>query len=247
MYISYVVILQLLKFSTIMTNRLYRDWEKCFHLRPISKLHDASSSNVCGRSCGVVRCTSGQDPAHERADEMSPWGASYSSSWSIPISRRCLSLSRMPPKTTNTCYMAHFGQSIPEEQIRKWSECEKPLNLCRNPWVKPVYKGLRKRMAKTACYLFLGILINKIKANKQKNKWTITLTLRHTDTFPRSQKFVVKLICDLMKGRIAKNALSRISTMKLIKSGFMDLLGGKYILSAENPWVVLNMKDIGFL
>ena len=42
-------------------------------------------------------------------------------------------------------------------------------------------------------------------------------------------------ICDLMKGRIAKNALSRISTMKLIKSCFMDLLGGKYILSAENP------------
>ena len=64
----------------------------------------------------------------------------------------------------------------------------------------------------------------------------MTLTLRQTDTFPKSQeKFVVKLICDLMKGRIAKNARSRISTMKLIKSGFMDLLGGKYILSAENP------------
>ena len=120
-------------FRTIMTNSLYRDWEKCFHLRPISKLDDASSSNVCGRSCGVVRCTSGQDPAHERADEMSPWGASYSSSsWSIPISQRCLSLSRMPPKRpTNTCYMAHFGlapgQSIPEEQIR---------NLFRKAWEK---------------------------------------------------------------------------------------------------------------
>ena len=45
-----------------------------------------------------------------------------------------------------------------------------------------------------------------------------------------------------------QNAFCRISTMKLIKSGFIDLLGGKYILSAKNPWVLLlNMKDIGFL
>ena len=169
-------------FSTIMTNRLYRDWEKCFSFKTNFEIARCinlpSSSNVCGRSCGVVRCTSGQDPAHERADEMSPWGASYSSSsWSIPISQRCLSLSRMPPKRpTNICFLAHFGlapgQSIPEEEIRKGTECKKPLNLCRNPWVKPVRKAWEKEWQRQHAIYFSAYLSRLKQTNRKTNeKW----------------------------------------------------------------------------